>query len=171
LKDKTRICFVCSGNIIRSPLAEHFFLHHLKEAGIEHKYEVGSGGTGSWHIGEAPDPRMRRVAARYGLVYNGRARQLKRLDFDRYDLIIAMDSENKESLGILSRNEDDRKKIRLLREFDPHGGPDAPVPDPYYGRSEGFDEVYHIVERSTRGLLNALEKGELDEVLENGDLE
>lgn len=157
---KKRICFICHGNIVRSPLAQNMFTHLAKKAGVEHKYLVESGGTGGWHVGESPDPRMRRVAARYGLVYEGRARQFLRADFDRYDLIIAMDTENRDHLRSMARTPEEKAKIKLLREFDPDGGPNASVPDPYYGGMDGFEEVFHMVDRSTRGLLKALEKDE-----------
>ena len=76
MKGKKRICFVCLGNIVRSPLAEHMFLHLADKAGVAEKYEVDSAGTGDWHLGEQPDGRMRRVAAAHGLVYDGRSRQI-----------------------------------------------------------------------------------------------
>lgn len=155
----TRICFVCLGNIVRSPLAENMFMYLAKEAGIVDKYEVDSAGTSAWHVGEAPDSRMRRVAAQHGLRYNGRARQFKRSDFEKFDLIIAMDRENREDLRQLARTHDEIKKIHLLREYDPLGGEGAGVPDPYYGGIDGFIETYRVVERSCRNLLNELEEG------------
>jgi protein-tyrosine phosphatase len=157
LNNKKGICFVCAGNIVRSPLAQHLFIRHVRQAGLEEKYLVGSGGTGGWHVGESPDSRMRRVAARKGLVYDGQARQFQHPDFGRYDMIIAMDTENRDFLQSLARNEEEISKIRLMREFDPEGGPNASVPDPYYGGIEGFEDVYKILERSTRALLAALE--------------
>jgi protein-tyrosine phosphatase len=149
---------VCLGNIIRSPLAENLFISHAAKAGVGDKYEVGSGGTGAAHLGESPDPRMRRVAARYGLQYDGSAKRFERGDFDRYDLIIAMDQENRDFLRSLARTPEQKEKIRMLREFDPDGGKNLSVPDPYYGGANGFEEVYHIIDRSTRGLLETLEK-------------
>ena len=153
---KIRVCFVCLGNIVRSPLAEHLFLHKARQKGLADQVEAASAGTSSWHVGEAPDARMRQVAARHGLVYDGRARQFKPSDFERYDWIVAMDADNRKHLVSLARNQADREKIRLLREFDPSGGPKAAVPDPYYGGIDGFEEVYRIVERSVEGLLETL---------------
>lgn len=153
-----RICFVCLGNIVRSPLAENLFLHLARDAGVDHKYEVDSAGVSDYHAGEPPDSRMVRIAARHGLNYTGRGRQIQRNELDRFDLILAMDNANKEELLSLANSPAQRAKIRLLREFDPQGGPRAAVPDPYYGRQEGFEEVYQVVERSVRGLLEALEK-------------
>jgi len=158
LAEVTRICFVCLGNIVRSPLAENMFLRLAEDAGVDDKYEVDSAGTSGYHIGESPDARMRRVAARHGLEYDGRARKFARQDFNRFDLIIAMSPTNREDLLRIAPDKEAEKKIRLLREFDTQGGPDATVPDPYYGGTAGFEEVYTIVERSCRGLLRDLEQ-------------
>ncbi|MFQ5615340.1 MAG: low molecular weight protein-tyrosine-phosphatase [Anaerolineales bacterium] len=162
MSNKTRIIFVCLGNIVRSPLAENMFRHLASQAGAGHKYEVDSAGTGGWHMGERPDSRMRRVAARRGFKYGGSARQFSRRDFDRFDLIIAMDTSNRANMYRLARSQADRDKIHLMREFDPLGSPTAAVPDPYYGGIRGFEEVYDIVERSCQGLLDALETGEVE---------
>lgn len=155
----TRICFVCLGNIVRSPLAENLFLHLADERGFGQNYEVDSAGTSAWHVGEPPDARMRRIAAQHGLHYDGRARQFKRNDFERFDLVVAMDRENLEDLISLSMRPADREKIRMLREFDPLGGDQAAVPDPYYGGIDGFMETYDVIQRSCIGLLKALEDG------------
>lgn len=157
MEPKTRICFVCLGNIVRSPLAEHLFNHMAKERGVAYKYEARSAGCGAWHVGESPDPRMRQVAARHGVVYDGVACQFQRSDFERYDLILAMDLENKAHLVNIARTPAEREKVHLLREFDPRGGKDQSVPDPYYGGIDGFEKVYKIIERSLRGLLDHLE--------------
>lgn len=156
-----RICFVCLGNIVRSPLGENIFKHLAKRAGVAERYEVDSAGTGAWHVGESPDRRMRQVAARRGFKYDGRARQFKQSDFGKFDLIIAMDTENRANLRRLARSVNDEAKIRLMREFDPQGNPFDSVPDPYYGGIDGFEHVYDIVERSCQGLLEALEEDRL----------
>lgn len=156
---KKRICFVCLGNIVRSPLAENMFRHLAEQAGVNDRYEVDSAGTSAWHVGESPDARMRRVAATHGLKYDGRARQLRAEDLEKFDLILAMDRENQAVLNRLARSEEQLEKIHLLREFDPEGGKRAAVPDPYYGGISGFEETYMIVERSVQGLLDALEEG------------
>lgn len=159
--ETTRILFVCLGNIIRSPLAEHMFRHQATQYGVMEKYEVDSAGTGGWHVGESPDPRMVRVAAGHGLHYDGAARQIRPGDLDKFDFIFAMDRDNQASLLRLARDEQQRSKIHLLREFDPLGGAQAAVPDPYYEGVNGFEETYQIVERSCQGLLEALEDGSL----------
>jgi protein-tyrosine phosphatase len=158
LTQKFRICFVCLGNIVRSPLAEHLFMHSAKEAGVADRYDADSAGTGSWHVGERPDGRMRRVAASHGLVYDGYARQFQPSDLDHFDLIIAMDRNNYAHLLSLASTPEHHRKIQMLREYDPQGRKNAPVPDPYYGGIDGFEETYQIVERSVKGLLSALEE-------------
>ena len=156
-----RILFVCLGNIVRSPLAENMFAHLADKAGVAEQYYVDSAGTASYHVGESPDARMRRVAAGRGLVYNGRARQFEPRDFDRFDLIIPMDASNRDNLLRLARKPEHEAKIHMLRAFDPQGSPSDPVPDPYYGGIDGFEKVYEIIERSCQGLLDTLQAGEL----------
>jgi protein-tyrosine phosphatase len=162
LSEVTKVCFVCLGNIVRSPLAENMFRHLAEKSGLDRKYEVDSAGTSAWHVGERPDGRMRQVAARHGFEYSGSARQFEPRDFDRFDLIIAMDSSNRRNLLSLAGEPEHKDKIYQLRAFDPEGGPEEPVPDPYYGGMDGFEEVYHIVERSCRGLLDALENRKVE---------
>ena len=155
-----RICFVCQGNIIRSPLAEHIFLQLADAKGVVEKYMVDSAGTIAYHTGERPDRRMRQVAAERGLVYSGSAKQFKRDDFSRFDLIIAMDKANMQSLQSWTTTTEQDNKIRLMREFDPQGGPNLDVPDPYYGGPDGFISTFEIVKRSCEGLLEELEGGQ-----------
>ena len=145
------------GNIIRSPLAENLFRHLADQAGLDGKFEVDSAGTGGWHAGESPDARMRRTAARHGLIYDGSARQVRLSDFDRFDLIVAMDSDNRRELAVVARSPEHRKKIHLLRDFDPASTPNASVPDPYYGGDEDFEETYRVIESGVAGLLKSLQ--------------
>ncbi len=152
-----RICFVCQGNIIRSPLAEHIFLQLVDEKGVVEKYMIDSAGTIAYHTGERPDKRMRQVAAERGLVYSGSAKQFKRDDFSRFDLIIAMDKANRQSLQSWTVTTEQDNKIRLMREFDLQGGPNLDVPDPYYGGPDGFISTFEIVKRSCEGLIEELE--------------
>lgn len=158
----TRLCFVCLGNIIRSPLAEALFRHHAERRGVAHKYEVDSAGTGSWHVGEPPDPRMRRVAARHGLRYEHRARQLTPGDIDRFDWLFVMDDDNYAHVMAMASLRGQGHKVRYLREFDPQANGQREVPDPYYGGEDGFEQVYQVIDRAVQGLLEALESGRLD---------
>jgi protein-tyrosine phosphatase len=150
------ILFVCLGNICRSPTAEGVMRHLLREAGLDERVELESAGTGSWHVGDPPDARATEAAARRGIVLDGAARRVTRGDFERFDLVVAMDRENLAELRRLAPDEEARAKVRLLREFDPAsaGAPDLDVPDPYYGGPRGFDDVLDLVEAACRGLLD-----------------
>jgi protein-tyrosine phosphatase len=138
------------------------FRHLVEKSGLENKYFVDSAGTSAWHVGEKPDPRMRRVASNHGLKYSGSGRQFQSQDFDKFDLIIAMDSTNFRNLSAMTERPEYKKKIHMMREFDPQGEDNASVPDPYYGGIDGFEDVFRIVERSCEGLLESLEKGKLE---------
>jgi protein-tyrosine phosphatase len=152
-----RVLFVCLGNICRSPAGEAVFHHHVSSAGLSEGFEVESAGTGAWHIGELADRRMRKAAERRGIAMTSRARQVSAGDFDRFDHIFAMDRANLRALLDLAPAEH-RGKIRLFRDWDPEG-PGEDTPDPYYGGSEGFDEVLDIVERTSARLLDSLRPG------------
>lgn len=158
---------MCLGNIVRSPLASALFAQQVASSGKGDFYEIDSAGTGSWHLGESPDSRMRRVAAHHGLIYNHRARQIQPQDLDAFDILIAMDRQNREALFSLANHHDHHKKIYLLREFDPQGGKNASVPDPYYEGIDGFEEVYGIIDRSVKGLFEALESGQVEIIRDN----
>lgn len=134
-------------------------MENAREAGVADKYEAYSAGTIGYHVGEPPDPRMVRVAAGHGKTYTHQAYQFIIPDLDRFDLIIVMDRENRGDVISLTRTPEQRAKVHLLREFDPKGGKD--VPDPYYDGLDSFEEVYSMIDRSTKGLLNALENGKV----------
>jgi protein-tyrosine phosphatase len=154
----TRILFVCMGNICRSPTAEGVMRRLLEDEGLTDRFELDSAGTGDWHAGQPPDARASEAAARRGVTLDGAARQVRRGDFERFDLLIAMDRRNVRDLLALAPDEDAAEKVRLLREFDPAsaGAPDVDVPDPYYGGDHGFETVLDMVEASCRGLLAEL---------------
>ena len=156
------VLMVCLGNICRSPMAEGVFRHLAAENGLEDRIRVDSAGTGSWHVGESPDIRSTRAAARHGVTLKGSARQVQAEDFRKFDYIVAMDGSNLENLEEIRGMVDGQASLYLLREFDPEGGPGAEVPDPYYGGPGGFEDVYQMVERSCRGLLDHIlaEQGE-----------
>jgi protein-tyrosine phosphatase len=155
-----RLLFVCLGNIIRSPLAEQLFSDLARQAEVADKYSVDSAGTGDWHSGESPDSRMVETAIKHGLSLGGAARQVRPDDLDSFDLILAMDKSNRAGLLGLARTPAQRGKIRMLREFDPQRD-ELEVPDPWYGGRGDFEQTYQIIERSVRGLLEALERGEV----------
>jgi protein-tyrosine phosphatase len=151
-----RICFVCLGNICRSPTAEAVMRHLVAAEGMGDRIEVDSAGTGDWHVGDPPDRRASAVGAKRGIPLSGRARQFTAADFARYDHVIAMDRANRDELLRMAAGPAARAKVRLLRSFDASAPPDADVPDPYYGGPRGFDEVFDICERACRGLLEHL---------------
>jgi len=144
------VCFVCLGNICRSPTAEAVFEHLVADAGLAHEIEVESAGTGDWHVGEGADPRAVGAAESRGYRLDGQAQCFSAEDFDRFDLIVAMDASNRGDLVALAPGSDAAEKVVLLRDFDPDGRGD--VPDPYFG-DHGFDQVLDLIESSCRGLL------------------
>ncbi|HVP32031.1 MAG TPA: low molecular weight protein-tyrosine-phosphatase [Steroidobacteraceae bacterium] len=147
-----KILFVCLGNICRSPTAEGVLRTLAAREAPELDLVVDSAGTAGYHIGEPPDPRTQQAAARRGYELGMlRARVIEPADFERFDLILAMDREN---LKVLRRRAPPQahERLRLLLEFAPDATP-ADVPDPYYGGPNGFEEVLDLVEVAARGLL------------------
>src|SRR3990172_5418382 len=149
----TRLLFVCLGNIIRSPLAAKLFEREVDLRGLKSKYEADSAATSNYEVGQPPDERMLRTAARRGFHYTHRARQIERADLDKFDLLIVMDSENKADVERIALKPGQRTKIHLLREFDPQALGNIAIPDPWYGGLSGFEDAYDVIERSVRGLL------------------
>jgi protein-tyrosine phosphatase len=151
-----RILFVCLGNICRSPTAEGVMRRLVTEVDLEDSIELDSAGTGDWHVGEPPDPRAVDAARRRGIELAGRARQVRGEDFERFDLLLAMDRSNEHALRTaLAPDDPVRAKIRRLREFDPASADsdDLDVPDPYYEGPHGFDVVLDQVQAACAGLL------------------
>ena len=150
-----RICFVCLGNICRSPTAEAVMRMLAARAGRT-DLELDSAGTGAWHAGELPDPRTREAARSRGIELTHRARQFATADLDRFDLVLAMDVANLAHLrGVIgTRTTPD---LRLFRSFDPTAPVGAEVPDPYSGGRDGFEIVLDQCERACAGLLGASE--------------
>lgn len=155
--DPFRICFVCLGNICRSPTAEAVMLQLVDDAGLSDRIEIDSAGTGGWHVGDPPDERAGAEARRRGLTMTSRARQFHPGDFDHFDLVVAMDRNNLRDLHDLTHAPPHRDKVVLLRSFDPAHDPSAgddDVPDPYYGGHDGFRDVFDLVDAACRGLLD-----------------
>ncbi len=148
-----KVCFVCLGNICRSPLAEGVFKSLVRAEGLENTIFTSSAGVGGWHIGESPDPRMMKTAKKNGIVLDSRARQFQKDDFHRTDLILAMDQSNMQALLQLSPSGEASEKLRLFRSFEPANRGDLDVPDPYYGGDGGFDHVFDIVQRTCPRIL------------------
>ena len=133
--------------------------HRIAAAGLEEEVLVESAGTGSWHAGHAPDARARAEARGRGIEMAGSARQFALTDFARLDLVLAMDEQNAADLRALAPDATSSAKVRLLREFDASARGDLSVPDPYYGGADGFTDVFDMVDRACRGLLEHLRAG------------
>jgi protein-tyrosine phosphatase len=157
--ERVRLLFVCLGNICRSPTAEGVMRVLVRDAGLEHRIEMDSAGTGGWHVGESPDARATEAARRRGIALEGSAREVRPRDFGEFDLIIAMDRSNLRNLRRLAPDEPGRRKVRLLREWGRAGSQsdgELDVPDPYYGGPDGFDRVLDLVQASCAALLEEL---------------
>ena len=125
----------------------------VREEGLEDEIEIDSAGTGGWHVGSPPDARATEAAARRGTELRGAARRFDpQRDFDRFDLILAMDAENRRDLLAVAPDDEARSKVRMFRPGD------LDVPDPYYGGEDGFEEVLDLVEEAARRLLDELRR-------------
>jgi protein-tyrosine phosphatase len=150
-----RILFVCMGNICRSPTAEGVFRHALAKRTNEFSIEVDSAGTHDYHVGSPPDRRAIAAAARRGIDLSTlRARSIEDHDFERFDLILAMDRENFALLRSRAPREY-HSRIRLIMDYAPDSHA-REVPDPYYGGAKGFEEVLDLLEQASAGLLAEL---------------
>jgi protein-tyrosine phosphatase len=150
------LCFVCLGNICRSPTAAAVMAHLVDQAGLSDRIGVESAGTAGWHAGEGPDGRAATEARRRGVSMRHTARQFIAGDFARFDLVLAMDEDNLDNLMAIAPDARAAAKVELLLRYDPLSPPDATVPDPYYGGPDGFAHVFDLVERACAGLLDSL---------------
>ena len=158
-----RVCFVCTGNICRSPMAD-VVLRHLADrvtladgTALAERLVISSAGTSGWHAGEPMDPRARDALVRRGYEDHGHlARSFETQWFDSLDLVVCMDRGHQQTLASLSRGRtgDDRhlERLVMLRSFDPRAGGGVDVPDPYYGDDVEFEECLDQVEAGCRGL-------------------
>ena len=144
---------VCLGNICRSPLAEGI----LSLKGKHLNLEVDSAGTAAYHIGKQPDIRSIEIANKYTIDLNQqRARQFSRADFDKFDIIYAMDTNNYTHLISLASTETERNKIRMiLNEINPKAY--QSVPDPYYGGENGFQDIYNMLDKACDKIIQNIE--------------
>jgi protein-tyrosine phosphatase len=152
-----RLCFVCSGNICRSPMAEVVFRELAEQAGVADRVQVSSAGTGDWHVGEQADPRAIDAMAAHG--YDGslhRARQFDPESFADLDLVVALDRSHFRILKNWATNDLDRSKVQLLRSFESPRSDSLDVPDPYYSDHSFFAAVLGMIERADRALLDQL---------------
>ncbi|SMO84949.1 low molecular weight protein-tyrosine-phosphatase [Gracilimonas mengyeensis] len=151
-----KVVFVCLGNICRSPTAEGIFIHKVKEAGLQDYFYIDSAGTGAYHVGESANSKSQATANKRGIHLPSKARQFEYADFEEFDLILAMDSENFSNIKQLDRKDRFTDKVKMMRDFDPEPG-NGEVPDPYYGGIDGFERVFDVLERSSEALLEQLE--------------
>lgn len=153
-----KVLFVCLGNICRSPLAEGIFNAKIKALGLEKSIRADSAGTSDFHIGELPDERTLHCAEQHGVLIKHRGRQVHRTDFRDFTHIIAMDDHNLRSLHHLKvRNNYPDKEIFLMRNF-ASGAAGLPVPDPYYGGEDDFEQVFTILDEAVAGLVAYLQQ-------------
>jgi len=144
-----RIGVVCLGNICRSPMAEVVLTERVAEAGLDDRVEVASCGTGDWHVGHPMDRRAAATLSAAGYdPSRHRAQQFAETWLDEYDVLLAMDAQNRADIGAGDR-------VLMFRDFDPVE-PGSDVPDPYYGGDSGFEEVLTMVERTSAAIVDAL---------------
>lgn len=143
------VLFVCLGNICRSPTGEAVLVHHVAEQGLENQILVDSAGTIGYHEGKRADSRMMKHAARRGYDLTSRSRKITPADFQRFDLIIAMDQQNRSDIAAIDPS---ANHVRMLSDFLDDDWP-RDVPDPYYGGAAGFETVLDMIEAACPKIL------------------
>jgi len=152
------VVFVCLGNICRSPTAEGIFRHLVENAGLDEHIHIDSAGTHSFHVGSPPDGNAQAEARRHGIdISHLRGRQAKSDDFQKFDYVLAMDSENHRNLLSICPDGSEHK-LHIFLNFAPAVGL-TDVPDPYY--EGGFDSVYDMIEKASHGLLADIQENHL----------
>ena len=152
-----KILFVCLGNICRSPAAEGIFNQKIKERDLENFFVVDSAGTGSWHVGNLPDQRMRTTALLRGIELTSRARQIEENDLYEFDHILVMDKDNLNAVKSLIKDDMHtmNSKINLILSYSKKSQLDE-VPDPYYGGQNGFEKVLDLLNDAIEELIDSL---------------
>jgi protein-tyrosine phosphatase len=149
-----RVCFVCFGNICRSPTAEGIFRQLVEQAGLEREIGVESAGTSGYHTGDPPDDRSLATAAARGVPLVSRGRKLDARDLMRLDYVLVMDGENLEAIQQLAGGHASPARVMKLLVFHPELPDESDVLDPYEGGPSGFDDVFDLCEAACRGLLD-----------------
>lgn len=157
---KTKILFVCLGNICRSAAAEAIMKKLTEEAGVADQFEIDSAGILNYHEGEPADRRMREHARTHGYEVTSISRPVRRTDFDHFDLIIGMDNNNIEDLKDRAQTIEHEQKIHAMREYFDANTKEDYVPDPYYGGASGFELVIALLEEGCSNLIKQQTKGE-----------
>tara|TARA_B100001109_G_scaffold244761_1_gene231775 strand:+ start:493 stop:966 length:474 start_codon:yes stop_codon:yes gene_type:complete len=152
-----KILFVCLGNICRSPAAEGVFKQKVKDRDLEKLFVVDSAGTGSWHVGNLADPRMRETALSRGIELTSRSRKIEENDLYEFDHILVMDNDNLEAVKSLIKGCKNpiNSKIKLILSYSKSSQLEE-VPDPYYGGKKGFDKVLDLLDDAIDGLIDSL---------------
>jgi len=149
-----KVLMVCLGNICRSPLAEGILKHKCKAKGLD--WAVDSAGTSGWHVNELPDPRSIATAKENGIdITDQRSRKFLSEDYDRYDLILAMDSSNYQDIIKLAPSEASKEKVKLILNY-VFPNQNKAVPDPYY--NDGFDHVYGLLDSACDRIIESYSK-------------
>lgn len=156
--ERARVCFVCLGNICRSPTAEGVMKSLVEHQDLADRIVVDSAGTAAYHVGERADRRSREAAGRRGIPLDSRARQFTVDDFSQQDYVLAMDRENLAHLEALCAQADFDGQLALLRDFDALAARGSEVPDPYYGGDAGFEEVLDLCEAACLGLIERIRR-------------
>lgn len=166
---KIRVLFVCMGNICRSPTAHGVFRDLVSRQGLEEWFEIDSAGTHAYHLGMPPDTRAQEASLRRGIdISHLRARRATAQDFERFDYVLAMDTDNRDILLSLSAPSQ-AHKLSLLMAFAPELNIEE-VPDPYYGGASGFERVIDMIEKAAEGLLIHIHRERLGHVARPLDL-
>lgn len=149
---KTKVLFVCLGNICRSPAAEAILRHFAEREGLQDKIHIESCGLGDWHVGELPDPRMRSAAKTRGFIMASRAQKFQRHFFEEFDYILAADHEILENLHRFTDNPEHKSKMHLFTAFgSAYQG--KVIPDPYYRGDLAFENILDMLEDACEGLI------------------
>jgi protein-tyrosine phosphatase len=153
----TKVLFVCMGNICRSPTAEGVFAKLIKEKHLDKHFTIDSAGTHAYHIDDAPDLRSQKAASDRGVTLSHlRARKVNVGDFEKFDYILAMDSDNHANLMALCPDTH-KSKVQYFLNYAPQLGT-REVPDPYYGGKYGFEKVLDMIEAASEGFLAHIKK-------------
>lgn len=151
---KEKILFVCLGNICRSPAADGIMKAKAEDQGLSHLLDIDSCGIGAWHVGQLPDPRMRRHGHDHGYRFDHRARQITASDFSHFDRIMVMDRENLHAVRSLSPSHEYTDKVEMLANYLSLHDSHSVIPDPYYGDDKDFELVIELLEDACQGLID-----------------